>query len=273
MDKDSRILLTILAKTDAFFWPIRNHQVPGRVLFYERRRDFLSSGIPWRSGATSERARKGSQRELEALAAGGLVTLYNPRGGRVCGVRLTPVTDDTLRRQIGLADYAAALPGLDELYRRRDDPEGFDGLGCGLPAGRRGREAGLPWTSEESLTGIRWGDNEKRQAYCLLTEKFFPLLWRGLVKSNASVQGHVWYGLTTAGYELAQQRAASGQATAKFPPPVPDGDPDAYEFYHAARIREVRAIEAGRPENASELGDIPLPVCPALRQFLLEKTS
>jgi hypothetical protein len=35
----------------------------------------------------------------------------------------------------------------------------------------------------------------------------------------------------------------------------------------------VRAIEAGRPENASELGDIPLPVCPALRQFLLEKTS
>jgi len=261
MNDRNEILLSILAKADAVFWPIRNHDTPGRTLFYERRRVFLSAGVPWASGAASEAGRKAAQRELDALRGEGLVKAYNPRGARTLGVRLTGSADDDLRRMIGLATYADALGFLDELYRRRHDPDGFDGIGTG--AGGK-----PPWSSEEALTGIRWGDNDNRGYYVLLTYDLYPLLWRGLVKSNSSVRGHVWYGLTAKGYELARRRDEAAQATGEHPPVPPEpGDEDAFDFYHDRRMEEIDAIECGTPKDSRDLGDIPLPVCPTLRKW------
>ncbi len=255
MEKRDEQLLTILAKTDAVFWPIRKHDVPGRVLFYERRWAFPTAGVTWASGAVSEAGRKAAQRDLEALLSAKLVKTYNPRGGRTLGVRLTEAADDTMRRMIGLATYADSLPFLDELYCRLDDGDGCNFLG-------------RPWTSEESLTGVRWGDNDNRGYYVLLTEDLYPLLWRGLVESNASIQGHVWYGLTAAGYELARERAEDGQASRDYPPPPPaEGDEEAFDFYHDARMQDVKALEAGEPRDSRELGAIPMPVCPVLRKW------
>jgi hypothetical protein len=261
MDSRDETLLAILAKTDAVFWPIRNHDTPGRRAFYERRRAFLSAGLPWASGAASEAGRKAAQRELDALRAEGLVKTYNPRGARTLGVRLTGTADDCLRRKLGLATYADALGFLDELYRRREDPDGFDGIGTGTGGG-------LPWSSEQALTGIRWGDNDKRVYYVLLTEDLLPLLWRGLVESNSSVQGHVWYGLTAEGYELAAGRDETGEACLDYPPPLPEpGDDEAFAFYHDRRREEIDAIESATPKDTRDLGDIPLPVCPILRRW------
>jgi hypothetical protein len=253
MEKRDEQLLTILAKTDAVFWPIRKHNVPGRVLFYERRWAFPTAGVPWASGVVSEAGRKAAQRELEALLSAKLVKTYNPRGGRTLGVRLTETADDAMRRMIGLATYADSLPFLDELYHRMDDGDGCNFLG-------------RPWTSEESLTGVRWGDNDNRGYYVLLTEDLYPLLWRGLVESNASVQGHVWYGLTAAGYELASKRADNRQASREYPPPA-EGDEDVFDFYHDARMQDVKALETGEPEDSREIGAIPMPVCPVLRKW------
>ena len=259
--RECQTLLTILAKSDACFWPIRKHDVPGRVLFCERRRAFLTAGVPWASGGRSEADRKTVQRALEGLAAAGLVKVYNPRGARTLGVRLTEAADDLVRRRIGLATFADSLPFLDELYRRRDDDEGFDGLGAGCPNG-------VPWTSEQALTGVAWGDNENRGHYVLLTHDMYPLLWRGFVRSGSSIQGHTWYAPTAAGYELARQRAEAGQASA-YPPPLPAvGDEADFDFYRLVRRAEVKAIECGEPKDRNDLGDIPLPVCPILRRFL-----
>jgi hypothetical protein len=255
MDRRDELLLTILAKTDAVFWPIRKHDVPGRVLFYERRWAFPTAGVPWASGAVSEAGRKAAQRELEGLQSARLVKTYNPRGGRTLGVRLTEGADDAMRRMIGLATYADSLPFLDELYRRLADGDGCNFLG-------------RPWTSEESLTGVRWGDNDNRGYYVLLTQDLYPLLWRGLAESNASSQGHVWYGLTAAGYELARERDEDEQASREYPPPPPEeGDEEAFDFYHDARIEDVKTLEAGSPKDPREIGQIPMPVCPVLRQW------
>jgi hypothetical protein len=253
MKANDEILLTILAKTDAAFWPIRNHDCPGRVLFYERRWGFLTAGLPWASGAASDAGRKAAQRDLEKLAAPGKVLTYKPRGVRTLGVRLSEKADDAMRRMIGLATYADALPLLDELHRRLTDGDGCD-------------EGGRPWTSEQSLTGVKWGDNERRGYYVLLTEDAYPLLWRGLVESNASMQGHVWYGLTAAGLALAQERDRAGAAQ-EWPPSEPaDGEEGASDFYLATRRAEIAAIEAGSPEDKNEIGGIPMPVCPSLRK-------
>jgi hypothetical protein len=72
-------MLTILAKTDAAFWPVRKNDVPGRVLFYERRWAFLTAGLPWASGKMSEAGRKAAQRDLEALADAGRCLSTSPR--------------------------------------------------------------------------------------------------------------------------------------------------------------------------------------------------
>ena len=259
MDCRDEILLTIMAKTDAIFWPIRRNHLPGRVLFYERRRAFLVSGCPWASGVVSEAGRKAAQRELDALRDEGLIRTHNPRGSRTLGVRLTDSADDAMRRKIGLATFADALPYLDELYRRRNDPDGFDGIGTGTGGNP-------PWASEQALTSVRWGDNERRGAYVRLTRDLYPLLWRGLVVSNSSMLGHVWYGLTATGRKLARQRDESGQARGEYPPPPPAaGDKDALGFYFARQNEEIDKIETGKPKNSRELGDLPLPVHPVLR--------
>jgi hypothetical protein len=271
---ENEILLTLLARTDATFWPTRNFAVPGTGLFYERRRDYLTHGLPWSSkGGTDEQARKSSQRELDGLAKNGLVQTFGPRG-RTRGERLTAAADDNLRRRIGIATYADSLALLDELYRRRDDDDGFDGLGDGLPAGKRDREPGLPWTSEVSLADIQWGDDAQRGYYVLLFEDFAPLLWRSLVRSGSDSHGRVWYSPTATGYALAEQRHATGLAIQKYPPePLDGGDADGYDFYRAARMLEIDGIRNGTPAQRSEIGDLPLTCSPALRKYTREAVA
>jgi hypothetical protein len=119
----------------------------------------------------------------------------------------------------------------------------------------------LPFSRNESRS-----DEHENQATGTLTEDAYPLLWRGLVESNASMQGHLWYSLTAAGLELAQERARAGKAQ-DWPPPEPaEGDEAAFDFYLAARLAEVAALEAGSPKDKNEIGEIPMPVCPELRK-------
>lgn len=255
MKKYEETLLAILAKTDATFWPSRTRGVSARALSFERRRAFPTVGVPWSSGAVTEAGRKSAQRELEALLSAKLVETYNPRGGRTLGVRLTDTADDATRRMIGLATYADSLPFLDELHRRLSDGDAAVFLG-------------RPWTSEESLTGIQWGDNERRVYYALLTEDLYPLLCRGLVEGNSSMLGHCWYGLTAVGHELARQRAEDGQASREYPPPPPEeGNAEALAFYRARRREEIGAIESATPKDTREIGRVPMPVCPVLRKW------
>jgi hypothetical protein len=158
--------------------------------------------------------------------------------------------------------------------RRREDPGGFDGLGGGT--------GGFPnWTSEQALTGVRWGDNKNRGAGVLLTQDLFPLLWRGRVKSGASIQGHVWYAPTAAGFELAERREADGRAVSwRRPWYCAGGDEDAgppwanqpdceaaYDRYHDERQAEIERIANAKPSDTREIGALPLPVCPVLRKW------
>ena len=259
LTESNMLLLGLLAENDGLHWPVRGLKMTARSVCYERRRDFLQRGHRWSSGGLTANARKSSQRRFELLVAKGDVIAFGP-AGRTTGARLTEDCDDRLRHELGIADYDQALGGLDALYHRRGDPDGFDGLGVG-------REGFPAWTSEATLTGIPWGRDEDRDCYIMLYEDLAPLLWRALVRSNSSVLGHTWYAMTKEGYELASRRARAGQ-TRQFPPSIGGGDDALYAYYVEQRREAVEAIEAAAPQNRQEIGDCPLPACPVLRKYI-----
>jgi hypothetical protein len=261
MDAKNDLLLTILSKSDAVFWPVRRWDLPGTpTTFCEMRRQFQLTGVAWTSGASGDRQRKAEQRRLESLARAGDVELFRTKT-RTVGVKLSAKTDDRLRRRIGVADYRHSLQFLDWLYALRGDLDGFD------------YDNGLPWSTEVTLSGIRWGDNANRGYYVLLTEDMFPLLQRGLVLSNCSGQGHCSYGLTTEGWTLAEKRIQTGKAATSFPPAPPKpGNSELNERYGDLRMAEIQRIEQTKPADPRDLGMIPLSVSLPLRRFEIQKT-
>ncbi|MFB3892047.1 MAG: hypothetical protein ACE15C_08490 [Phycisphaerae bacterium] len=243
MDAKTELLLTILGRTDATFWPCRSHVPRVRAVVYERRRDFMARGLAWASGATTAAERMRASRQLRRL--GRRLTITGGRAGRAMAVKLADKTYDDLRRLCGVATMADSLPLLDELLRRADGPD------TGTCLGRR-------WTSEQELTGVKWGGDTA--AYAHLSTAALPLLARGFVESNASCQGHVWYALTPAGRDLAQARVADGLARPYTPIAPTPADAEAVGAYDAASADELAALAKAAPESKQELGLVPLPV-------------
>lgn len=245
MDKKQEMILGLLARCDAVFWPTRTWQIR-RGGFFEARRDYLVKGLSWASGQTDAASRMAASRELDELVADGTILACRPRGGRVAGVRLAPEADDEARRLIGLNVYEAALPFLDELHRRMaDDDARADWV--------------KPWVREVTLTGIDYSDKANRGAYVMLTCDMYPLLWRDLVWSNSDGFGRVWYRTTPTGEALALQRISDGTASVDFPPELPTpGDEDLYDWYVDRRQAEIRALAAMPEPEPNNVGTIPL---------------
>ena len=86
MDDRTRILVDILADTDAVFIPNRYWNSSRPAVICEHRRDYSLAGVPWRSEAPDEAGRKAAQRELEALTVAGMVKTFRPKRVKTLGV-------------------------------------------------------------------------------------------------------------------------------------------------------------------------------------------
>lgn len=259
MDLIDNVLISILAATDAIFIPDRDPRHPVRhVALYERRRDFPMRGVSWGSDRVlpglGAAGRKQVQRVVEHAIGKGLVHAFKPRT-KTLGVRLTDEGDTRARALAGLPAFADALAMLDQIRA----------FVVAIGGGRR-------WIPETWLAGVEWGDNSRRRAFVAVEEYLLPALQRGLVISNGSIRGHIWYDLTDAGLALAKRRAAGKAITpASVMPPAPDNEARC-EYYERVRD-ELAALCSAQLENEREIGEIPLSLGIGLPCYLKDRPA
>ena len=97
MTEQDRILIEILATTDAVWRPLRagDWAQPGPSNLYEARRRFSEHGVAVNTGSGTEGARKAAQRIVADLVASGLLVAHGNQ--RRKGVTLTPPAEAGLR--------------------------------------------------------------------------------------------------------------------------------------------------------------------------------
>jgi hypothetical protein len=248
MDDRKRILLGILADTDSVFMPNRNWTGHRGAVLYERRRDYATAGVPWKSDALDEAGRKAAQRELEALADAGLVKTFRPKRVKTLGVKLADEGEALARAWCGLPDVELAIGMMLQAALLNDDPE----------TGATGD--GRVWIPETWLAGVSYGQTAEPQARLKLAavaDKMLPALARGWVVSNSSVRGHVWYAITPDGWTKLE---AVQEETDWQPARPAERDPEAPDYY-LARVKYNRAcLDNAEPTDSREIGDVPLPV-------------
>jgi len=172
---------------------------------------------------------------LRRLVADGLARIRRHRDRKRVLVRLTDTGDETGRAAVGLPRLVEAIDLLDRMRRL---PGGFE-------------RDGLIWHRETTIGPIDDTDPEAGIAAAELEERCLPLLVRGLAVSNTDTAGRCWYAVTAAGEAFDMQ-----------PPKLkaPKWDPEACEFYGAARKGEEQRLSAPTDRPGMELGMIPMPV-------------
>lgn len=236
MDARTRILVTILAETDAVWLPNRKSRRPRPANVYIARRDYAAAGVPWGSNEPSEAGRKAAQRELEALADAELVRVSRPKRMRALGVKLTDAGDVLARGLCGLPGVYSAWVAMQELATHsRRPPETMRDV----------------WVPEIALAGR----NMDAAELAAIENMILPALVRGRVVSAADIAGRVSYALTPAGWRFLDGAAG---------PRDDEGGPTEADADAVALYDEHLAAEMGRLDTADadprEIGDIPLPV-------------
>ena len=117
MSPTTRILIEVLARTDALFAPFRDwrkaNAVQNAAGIIERRIAFRRAGIDFHVGGTPTE-RKLIERSLRALERDELLRIRR-RSGRRYAVKLTEVADQAARALVGLPGLAVSLKIVDIL--------------------------------------------------------------------------------------------------------------------------------------------------------------
>ncbi len=216
-----RLLVRVLAQTDAAVWPIRRaeweHPKPAAIRAaqdaFRRHRGVI---VP-SPGTDAER--KAAERLADSLARAGY--LKARRRGRGRFLRLTDAAEDRVRQLCG-------LPGLWLSFET---------------VRRYVREA---WTPEINLNdGRGWGDGHSAEL-AFVELLMLPALTRGVAVSGSDVRGRVYY-------RRVQDVPSWPQPTEELEPL-----PELAGYYHqeAAAARErILSADVG----SLEIGEIPLP--------------
>ena len=256
MEDRIRIIVGILADTDAVFAPNRKWKRPRPTVIYEHRRDYAAGGVPWRSDAHDEAGRKAAQRQLEALCGEGLVKTYRPKRVKTLGVKLTEAGEALARAVCALPDVERSIGGVMHAAMAMDTPE------AGM------NWDGRIWIPETLLAGVSYercaADVEERCKLFEFAEVLYPAMNRGWIISNSSIQGHVWYSPTPAGLAMLDAEHAKPDPPADAQPPADDDeDPfiqEAADYYLERFMESGAQFDTATPQWEGELGEIPLPV-------------
>lgn len=197
-----RLLIRLLAQTDALFIPLRDPSDPCWSHVWERRGTFHKSGIAWRAGGT-ETARKSAERQLQELAKAKLVRIFRA-GGRAVSVKLTPRGDAVGRDLAHLRPIDMAVELVQEMHSLRDDPESSADTGDSC------HDNDHPWLPETAFTypdrGVGWGDGNTLALIDVNHRMALPMVL-GWVESLCSTTRHVRYRLLPAGLAVAEGKA------------------------------------------------------------------
>jgi hypothetical protein len=233
MTEKEQILIRILSRTDAIFWPCRSWQGCLQQTLAEHRKRYLSgSGVPWHSASLG--GRSNPTRLLSELEQAESIQCFR-EATKVRFARLTPESETTTRALIGLSSRAAGLLTLKKLKEARVEKDHF--------------RAG--WISEKELTGCDY-NSPKIETELLIVQNFsLSALAAGWVEFNSSTLGHGFYRITPSGRE---------HLTDSIPDDEYQPDRKAREVY----LNEFKIFQGWlsgqEPEKSNEIYVIPLPV-------------
>ena len=253
MQDRTRIILGILADTDAVFCPNRSWKRPRPTAIYEHRRDYPAGGVPWRSDALDEAGCKATQRDLEALCVEGMVKTFRPKRVKTLGVKLTAKGEALARALCGLPNLVQAIGGVMHATMHLEGPE------AGV------NWDGRFWIPETTLAGVDWvkcaADKDARHKLVFVEEIMLPALIRGWIIANADIHGRVWYSPTPEGLAMieAERRKPDPPDAPPAPPPAAF-DEEAADYYLERFTETAGRFDTAAPQCEREIGEIPLPV-------------
>jgi hypothetical protein len=192
-----RILVQVLAATDALFIPLRGPDWETRVMPANvtiGRREFQEAGVAWLSLAISENERKQAQRDMEACAKRGWIRPIRSKV-KTTSVRLTDEGEELARDGI--------VPTL---------ADSFEALAELATHSKRGSEkSNEKWVPEIEMNNGRGWEGEFARELLWVEQRLLPCLTRGLVAANYDGYGHAYYAVTAAGWEALDEQVLDEQ--------------------------------------------------------------
>jgi len=188
MNKNDSTLVEILGATDAIFRPVREVRSPRWAAAHVARREFETTGVQWRPGASTESGRRGSARSLESLAEAGLVTVFKAAGMKLPCVKLTDPGERRARSLAGLPSVQAGVESLRRLIKLSTR--------AGSSAGQCGEPVGL--VGELAMTGAKAWDQDE---VAVVLQMLAPAFVRGWAVWQVNSRRNVWYQATDLGRE------------------------------------------------------------------------
>jgi hypothetical protein len=168
-----RLLVQLLARLDAIFWPFRTHEGSYRAEVRRIQREYLSGVGGLRAASQGESNWKAGHYTRNELIGASLVTAHVD-GGQVTGLRLTAQGIADARAMVGDRLHPLHSQGpqiVRELLRRHQGE----------------------WVRENDLFGPDACVGDNPSTWDHLTEYVLPLLREGLVESNSDLWRRVYY--------------------------------------------------------------------------------
>lgn len=239
MDTQTRIIVSILAATDAVFAPLRDFRGRASANIAAAREAFSKAGVPWGSGGKSPVAQRNANRALERLVTRGLAVVAKGRVKTTEG-RLSDAGETLARAAAGLPGLIAGWESLKRVAELSDPPA-------------KAKLLTDVYVAEPRLAGIAWGAVGAEREFRLVEDLALPALVRGWLGSRADSYRHVYYTVLPAGYAAL----AAGVAPPAEPETEPDLDARALYLDHFQRTRTQLLTAADGA--ARDIGPIPLP--------------
>ena len=238
MDSEDRLLVEVLATQDSLWQPRRAADL-GFVAdanYFDAKRDFPTTGVPWHSAATDEAGRKSERRRLDRLAADGLVRQNGSM--KTLHVRLSPEGESYTRSLVGLPSLCESHQAVAALeHHARDGWASECVLICNSP------------TAGYSDLGQRGGRLLAAHDAIML-----PALSSEFVVENSDFAGRVFYQITKLGHYWITTGAPQQ------PTDLPERIEEALTHYLAVRTGRREHLRSQPPLDPSEIGPPPLPV-------------
>ena len=229
LSDESKTLIRIAAHVDALFWPGREEfQMPREQVRFERRREYLDSGIAVvGSGTVADRQAFG--RMLQTLAAAGLLEIFG--GTRREGCRLTEDGDAAVRAMINTHTASDGWGLLEVLAGWQND------FG----------EAGFP---EHLPIAEEWEATEYQQNELLaMRQLLLPLLARGYVvaRGDGRYPRCYWLKVTPSGLAALDGDPPAGA------PPLIEFSQEAADLHDSEFAAYTAELDRADPERPTDL--------------------
>ncbi|MDX1961598.1 MAG: hypothetical protein SFX18_00505 [Pirellulales bacterium] len=233
MERES-VLVSILAISDAIFYPCREPLENG-PLIYGARKTFVKKGIPWSStliGARNNAQQVEIHRLVGSLIHEGLIKCHGRENKK-----LTDQGDSYARRLVGIPTIAESIGLLELLAEYSKSAKGYEHFNA-------------RWQPETWLAFQEFdtpGFSEQARG---IEMRLLPALNRNWVDSNCSTLGHCWYRLK----ECRPDMWALSSKQADFAKEV-QINPAMQKLY-----RELRTFLPKAEKILMDIGLIPIPI-------------